>query len=352
MKKILLMSAAMCQLASLYAQEAAPSPPASSSAPPTAADVEALRQQVQSLTEAVKSLQQQVKDQQTMINNAKGGEPALPQSPETTPAPVAGNSPAATPTAAPLFPTEDSSVVAAAPGKTPASTAPPITPDGTAVSGSFPTTDSSVVPAADSSATASTASSLTGPITIGGGKAYMNISLDAMFALAYSSASDLDHVEVGDHDPQQRGFNARNLELAFDGAVDPYFQGFANIVFKLDNDNETEVEVEEAFLQTTSLPFNLQVKAGQFFAAFGRINPTHPHVWDFADAPLILGRILGPDGLRGVGAQLSWTMPTPWYSQVLMGVQNGRGGTAFSFRNPGDNGIFFDRQTTDREIRG
>jgi hypothetical protein len=94
------------------------------------------------------------------------------------------------------------------------------------------------------------------------------------------------------------------------------------------------------------------VKAGQFFAAFGRINPTHPHVWDFADAPLILGRILGPDGLRGVGAQLSWTMPTPWYSQVIMAVQNGRGGTAFSFRNPGDNGIFFDRQTTDREIRG
>ena len=35
-----------------------------------------------------------------------------------------------------------------------------------------------------------------------------------------------------------------------------------------------------------------------------------------------------------------------------MAVQNGRGGTAFSFRNPGDNGIFFDRQTTDREIRG
>ena len=82
----------------------------------------------------------------------------------------------------------------------------------------------------------------------------MNISLDSMFALAYSSATDLNHIEVGDHDPQQRGFNARNTELAFDGAVDPYFQGFANIVFLLDNDNQTEVELEEAFLQTTSLP--------------------------------------------------------------------------------------------------
>src|SRR6266702_7434337 len=118
----------------------------------------------------------------------------------------------------------------------------------------------------------STGSSLTQPITIaGGGKNYMNISFDGMFALAGSSARDLSHIEVGDHDPQQRGFNARNIELAFDGAVDPYFEGFANIVFKLDNDNETEVEVEEAFLQTTDLPFNLQLKAGQFFAAFGRI---------------------------------------------------------------------------------
>ena len=111
----------------------------------------------------------------------------------------------------------------------------------------------------------------------------MNISFDGLFALAYSSANDLDHIEVGDHDPQQRGFNARNVELAFDGAVDPYFEGFANIVFKLDNDNQTDVEVEEAFMQTTSLPFNLQLKAGQFFAAFGRLNPTHPHTWDFVD---------------------------------------------------------------------
>ena len=180
----------------------------------------------------------------------------------------------------------------------------------------------------------------------------MNISFDGLFALAYSSARDLDHVEVGDHDPQQRGFNARNIELAFNGAVDPYFEGFANIVFKLDNDNETEVEVEEAFLQTTSLPFNLQLKAGQFFSAFGRINPVHPHAWEFADAPIVHGRLLGPDGLRGVGAQISWIVPVPWYSQLIFAVQNGRGGTGYSFRNPGDGGIFFGRMTTDREARG
>ncbi len=64
----------------------------------------------------------------------------------------------------------------------------------------------------------------------------------------------------------------------------------------------------------------LQLKGGQFFAAFGRINPTHPHTWDFADDPLVHGRFLGPDGLRGVGAQISWTLPVPWYSQLIFAV--------------------------------
>jgi hypothetical protein len=351
MKKIVWLLVVLGHVAMLRAQETGSSPP--SPAPPTAADVDALRQQVQSLTEMVKSLQQQVKDQQAITKGNPGGEPALPQNPETTPAPVAAGSPSPAPSAAPLFPTQDSAVVAGAPSAG-SNFPPPVTPDGTATgaAGSFPTTDSNVVASTETSSTTGIGSSLTAPITIGGGKTYMNISLDSVFALAYSSAKDLDRIEVGDHDPQQRGFNARNVELAFDGAVDPYFQGFANIVFKLDNDNNTDVEVEEAFLQTTSLPFNLQVKAGQFFDPFGRINPTHPHTWDFADAPLVAGRLLGPDGLRGVGAQISWTLPIPWYSQLLFAVQNGRGGTAYSFRNPGDDGIFFDRQTTDREIRG
>jgi hypothetical protein len=180
----------------------------------------------------------------------------------------------------------------------------------------------------------------------------MNISFDSVFALAYSSATDLDQIEVGDHDPQQRGFNARNAEIALDGAVDPFFEGFANIVLKLSNDNETEIELEEAFMQTTDLPWGLQLKGGQFFAPFGRINPTHPHTWDFADDPLVNGRFLGSDGLRGVGAQISWTLPASWYSQFLFAVQNGRGNTGYSFRNPGEDGTFYDRITTDREARG
>jgi hypothetical protein len=350
MKKIILVTLVILPAGVASAQNTTPSPnsPApvvSTTAPATASDVDALRQQVQSLTETVKALQQQVKDQQAALEKANlTGESGLPPNPEPSPIAGAENSPVPGASAPPRFPTEDTSVVESA-------TAPTVS--GIPAPESFPTSDTSVVTSApETISTTGAGASLTQPITIGGGKAYMNISLDSVFALAYSSAADLHDIEVGDHDPQQRGFNARNTELAFDGAVDPYFQGFANIVFLLDNDNQTEVELEEAFLQTTSLPYNLQLKAGQFFADFGRLNPTHPHTWDFADTPLVNGLFLGPDGLRGVGAQASWTLPLPWYSQLVFASQNGRGETGFSFRNPGAAGMFFDRITTDREARG
>jgi hypothetical protein len=315
---------------------------------PTPNEIESLRQQVKSLSETVQALQNQVQAQQAALAKL-GASPAA--SPATVAVPAS-----ATPTpgtnGAPVFPTEDESVVATTAQPTPIPGA-AATPAAVA-NQPFPTTDTSVVATSEQTISSTGAgASLTAPITVaGGGRTYMNISFDGQFALAYSSDKDLERLEVGDHDPQQRGFNARNLELALDGAVDPYFQGFANIVFKLDNDNETDVEVEEAFMQTTDLPWGLQLKGGQFFADFGRINPTHPHTWDFADDPLVHGLFLGSDGLRGVGAQISWTAPTSWYSQFILGMQNGRGNTGFSFRNPGEDGIFYGRLTTDREIRG
>lgn len=341
MKNLILVALAVCATASGSAQTAERSPAApAASTPATTAEVQALREQVQSLKEMVQALQQQVKEQQTAATEKNSSNvPALPQTSEAQTADTSA-SPAPSASAPPLFPTSDTAVV---------SSAPPVNANGTTT---FPTSDESVTTTPATISTSDTSSSLTQPLPIIGGgnnKNYMNISFDGLFSVAASSERHLDRLEVGDHDPQQRGFNARNAEIALDGAVDPYFEGFANIVLKLDNNNETEIELEEAFLQTTSLPYGLQVKGGQFFDAFGRINATHPHTWEFADSPLVNGRLLGPDGLRGVGAQIAWTVPVPWYSQVIFAVQNGRGGTGYSFRNPGDDGIFYGRMTIDRE---
>lgn len=198
------------------------------------------------------------------------------------------------------------------------------------------------------------------PITVArAGSAYMNISFDALMAVGGSSASDpSQQLQLGDHDPIKRGFSLRNAEIAVDGAVDPYLKGFGNIVLKLDKNNETSIELEETYLQTTALPENLQAKAGQFFANFGRQNSQHPHQWAFVDDPLILARAFGPEGLRSIGAQGSWLVPTPFYTEAFLGVFDGQGSTAFSFRNPGDpvNGVgvdrFHGRATRDNNLNG
>ncbi len=176
------------------------------------------------------------------------------------------------------------------------------------------------------------------PLTIArAGGAYVNLSFDALVDVGWSTASDpAARLQLGDHDPINRGFSLRNAELVLDGAVDPYFKGFANIVFKLDQHNETSVELEETYLQTSDLPLNLQARAGQFFANFGRQNPQHPHQWAFVDQPIILNRAFGPDGLRNIGAQVSWLAPLPFYTEASLGIYKGEGSTAFSFRNDGE----------------
>lgn len=170
------------------------------------------------------------------------------------------------------------------------------------------------------------------------GKSFMNISFDGLFTAAASTANDLEILETGGHDPIQRGFTAQNVEIAIDGAVDPYFRGFANIVYQLDKAGETTIELEEAYLTTFSLPLNLQVKAGTFFTEFGRLNPTHPHTWNFADQPLVNGRFFGEDGLRNPGVRISWLAPTDNYTELLFTVQDSQGETAESFRN--NDGLF------------
>src|SRR5206468_3818242 len=101
------------------------------------------------------------------------------------------------------------------------------------------------------------------PITIaGGGKNYLNLSFDTLVAGGSSSARDVGSIETGGHDPAQRGFTVQNIETVLEGAVDPYFRGQGNIVLQIDPEGNTSIELEEAYLTSTSLPHNLQEKAG------------------------------------------------------------------------------------------
>jgi len=182
------------------------------------------------------------------------------------------------------------------------------------------------------------------------GTGYMNIGFVALTDAGWSSEPDVGSLQLGDHDPHVRGFSLPNAELTLDGAVDPYFKGFTNIVFKLDENGETGVELEEVYALTSSLPHNLQLKFGQFFTEFGRQNPQHPHSWAFVDQPLVLNRMFGPDGLRSQGLRVSWLLPTSFYSEALLSIVNSAGGTTWSFRSD-ESGEIHGGAPIEREVK-
>ncbi|HXX92019.1 MAG TPA: hypothetical protein VEN81_00205, partial [Planctomycetota bacterium] len=191
-------------------------------------------------------------------------------------------------------------------------------------------------------------------VPIGGGAMLklIDIAFDLLAAGGTSTANEdeLRLLQSGGHDPQNRGFTLQNAELTFSGVVDPYLRGDANIVLQIDSAGSTTIELEEAYLTTLEMPFNLQLKAGQFFNAFGRINSTHPHTWDFVDQPVIVGRVLGPDGYRNPGAQVAWLTPLPFFAELTGSVQNSQGDTAPYFRAvPGD--VVAGRTLINRPVR-
>lgn len=172
------------------------------------------------------------------------------------------------------------------------------------------------------------------PLSGGAEMKLIDVSLDVLFNMGSSTASnsEIQTLQGGGHDPHNRGFSLGQAELSLSGAIDPYLNGEAHIVFLVDPDTgESATELEEAFATTSSLPWGLQLKGGHFLSKFGLINPVHPHAWDWIDQPIINSRVFGGDGMRQSGVQVSWLTPLPWYSQVFFSVQNATGEQMPSF---------------------
>ena len=116
------------------------------------------------------------------------------------------------------------------------------------------------------------------------------------------------------HGELENGFNLRHIELGLSAAVDPYFRAWTTLAFD-DGSNE----IEEAVIQTTSLPAGFTLSAGKLFSGIGRLNRQHSHNWDFYDQPLIYETLLGGHNLVEKGVQLTWLAPTPFY--LLLGAE-------------------------------
>ena len=141
----------------------------------------------------------------------------------------------------------------------------------------------------------------------------MNPDISFILDVAMAWFSDAKPLQLGAHDPNQIGFTFQQLEAHIESRVDPYFDFQANLVFSLFG-----VELEEAYAQTLALSGGFKIKVGQFLLPFGRINPTHPHTWAFLDQALIIGKFMGGEGGRGLGLEVSWLAPLPWYLNLIL----------------------------------
>ncbi|ADI29595.1 hypothetical protein [Methylotenera versatilis] len=140
---------------------------------------------------------------------------------------------------------------------------------------------------------------------------YANRSQDSNYHITGFQAGG----EIG---PGTKGFNLGESELGVYASVDPNFYGGLNLALAPDN----TIGVEEAFVQTTTLPYGVTLKAGRFFSSIGYLNDQHAHTWDFVDNPLayqaFLGNQFGDDGI-----QLKWLAPTDMFLEL--GAEYGRG---------------------------
>ena len=102
-----------------------------------------------------------------------------------------------------------------------------------------------------------------------------------------------------------RGFSLGESEVSLSANIDPYLIGFLD--FSMHDDNS--LSVEEAYVQTSDLPYGITFKAGRFLSGIGYLNERHAHAWSFSDAPLpyraFLNSQYGDDGV-----QVRWLAPT------------------------------------------
>ena len=119
------------------------------------------------------------------------------------------------------------------------------------------------------------------------------------------------------------GFALGEAEINMKANVDSRYYGNLTIGIHED-DGEVEVGLEEAWLQTTSLPLGVSVTGGRFFSAAGYLNSFHFHADDFSDRPLPYQAFFG--GRYSVdGLQARWVAPTSLLVEIGSEVNWGGG---------------------------
>jgi hypothetical protein len=100
-------------------------------------------------------------------------------------------------------------------------------------------------------------------------------------------------------------------------------------------DGDTVVEIEEAWIETLSLPAGVSARFGRMFSNVGYLNEKHAHSWDFVDQPLAYKAFMGGQYIDD-GARLSWLAPTDLYFELGGEIMRG---DRYPFAGAGNSGF-------------
>jgi hypothetical protein len=144
----------------------------------------------------------------------------------------------------------------------------------------------------------------------------LSLILDGVFADYSSTAEpDVGGVVLGpETEFGPEGLSLGETELVLESNIDDQFHGWATIALE-NEDGETVVAVEEAYVNTLALPAGLAAKFGRFKSELGYQNHIHAHAWEFVDAALPYRALLGTQ-LQDDGVQLRWVAPTDLFIEI------------------------------------
>ncbi len=160
------------------------------------------------------------------------------------------------------------------------------------------------------------------PVTESGGGSNANafnpaISIILNGSYSHHSLNPQTYVRTGFPvvgDVGTNGFSLGESEVSLASNIDEKFYGQLTLTAHSDN-GQDKIGVEEAFIDTTSLPNNFSVRAGRFYSNIGYLNSHHTHTDNFFDRPLpyqaFLGNQYGDDGL-----QVRWVAPTAYFLEI------------------------------------
>lgn len=135
---------------------------------------------------------------------------------------------------------------------------------------------------------------------------------------------------------RDQGLQLGHSDLTASGPLGRHLRGHVGAVFET-HDGKLEKGIEEVYIESTSLPYGLQARAGRFASQIGYLNQQHMHADDFTERPLLYRAFFGghwnDDGVR-----LNVTLPTSFYWMVGAEAMRGKKLVEETFdrvKNPG-----------------